>query len=152
MKVFKLFCVMLFGAAMLHAESSQWRQEAAVSARSNGEARTIYAQIQKRKTENRLSLAYTKLPTGEILLESGAFKLGKMPFAARFKFTIPKENCIKNEAGVYTVENIEGAYTVLSSAHKTMLSGTFNESHCALTVTVEGMRKAVELSLSADAQ
>ncbi len=153
MKVLKLFFIMLMSsAALLHAESDVWHQEATAAARSDGEARTIYAQIQKRKTENLLPLTYTRLPSGEILLESGAFKLGKMPFASRFKFTVPKESCIKNEAGLYTVENIEGAYTVLSSAHKTTLSGAFNESQCALTVSVSGMRKAVVLILHAGTQ
>ena len=87
----KTFVVLFFGLILsaIGFATETWNYVPNVSALSKGKEKVIYAKIDGKNVENKIQLTITKNDNGTIIIQSGAFKLGKMPFASSFVFEIP---------------------------------------------------------------
>ncbi|CEM62325.1 hypothetical protein [Treponema phagedenis] len=146
--LFLMAVCFIFSVLSCYAENAEWQYTSDVFASSNGTKKIIYAKIDKQKTTNKILLVFKKYEDGSLLIESGSFKLGKMPFSSSFKFIIPKENLERNDEGLYDLKEIQGTYSVLASKKAAFLSGSFDEKTCNLTVKVTAMKKQVEIMLT----
>jgi len=139
-----LVAAAVYGFAQAHS----WQYTATVDARSSGQPKTVYAEINGQKTENRLPLMFTKNAAGAITIESQSFKLGNMPFAASFKHTIKPQDIHLRADGAYEIHAVQGVYAVLFVTYDAFLAGTFDEKSCSLTLTVKARNKNLVASFS----
>ena len=153
MKTLLTFLYLSVAALAFSAEGVLlYRQTVNVKALSDGVEKTIYSTVGKEKAENQITLIVTALPSGDIEIRSGKFKLGKMPFSSSFQFIIPQEELPSNAGGLYTLNNLRGVYKVALSKPQALLSGILSPEYCDLSLAVDGMGKKLTMQLSSKNQ
>ena len=93
-------------------------------------------------------LIVAALPSGDIEIQSGKFKLGKMPFYSSFQFIIPQEEIKQTAGGVYELDGLIGVYRVAASKPQALLTGILSKDVCELSLSVNGMGKKLTMQLS----
>ena len=146
-----IICVYFSVAALVFGSGSGevlYRQTVRVKALSDGVEKTVYSTVGKENVENKITLIVSKLPSGDIVIQSEKFKLGKMPFSSSFQFLIPQENARQDTGGLYIIENLLGAYKVAASKSQAVLTGTLGLYSCSLSLAVNGMGKKLTMLFS----
>ena len=144
----KAFVVLFFGLILsaIGFATETWNYVPNVSALSKGKEKVIYAKIDGKNVENKIQLTITKNDNGTIIIQSGAFKLGKMPFASSFVFEIPAKAYTETDDGKFAFEKAHGLYKVLASKSDAYISGELSDSFCKFTLSVEEKKRSIAIT------
>lgn len=149
MKILLSVFYLSVAALVFGAESNVlYRQTVNVKAFSDDVEKNVYSTIGKEKVENQIVLIVAALPSGDIEIQSGKFKLGKMPFYSSFQFIIPQEEIKQTAGGVYELDGLIGVYRVAASKPQALLTGILSKDVCELSLSVNGMGKKLTMQLS----
>ncbi|MEL3906632.1 MAG: hypothetical protein P1P65_06355 [Treponema sp.] len=144
----KTLFIFLYAAAVSFVFAGEKVYSADIRAVSNGKEKTIYAKVNKQKTENKIMLVVSGLDSGSIEIRSDKFKLGKMPFSSSFQFIIPETSDITSSSEILSINGITGTYSVAGSKTSAQLSGKISRSFADLHLETSGMGKKLTLHIT----